>query len=967
MILHLTACLLAIAFGTAHAERLPVRVFTTADGLANNRVERGTQDVHGFLWFATGEGVSRFDGGRFESFGVADGLPGTYCHDIKATRDGRIWVATEAGLAVLDLDERMVRPRFRAVTSDESFRMTEDPSGVLWVGTTKGLVRIEQGAITEIPLPAGVLSIAFDPSDRSLWLATFSGLMHRTERGELTRFRIAPRGESDDRTFSVLVARDGTLWVGHVSPRLLKITLPLAPTTEPLAESTSSAVTVIVPVGGVRRAMMQDSSGAIWIGTTTYLERWNGTKLEEIRPSQIGSEGSPEPSLEDRDGNLWFGTDANGVVRLAKGGLVSYDTRDGLESPATFGFVQDPAGPFYAVTYNGRHAIARRDGEHFTSVTPQLPPDVTIFAWTYGQIVVLDRDRRWWYPTGQGLVRYPAVARIEELATTIPEHITNLPGRDIARIYADRRGDVWIGTMSALGTARWDRATDRVITIDEDWARDVLVGVGEDVRGDLWLGYTRHVVRVRDGKATVLPPPVTGGSGAFLVDHAGRLWLASVGEGVARIDDPDHPQIRRYRAAELGSDQAVSLVEDRQGRVYVGTSRGIARIDPASGEIVRYTTADGLPNDYVHVGALDRDGTLWFGTKGGMARLLPEQPHTPTPSRLFITRLSISGTPQPIAADGNEHLGPLELASDETALDVELASPQFAIGNRVRFQYRLGDDWSAATDERTLHFAHLAAAHYNLEMRAIDAHGVASSGATIDFTVLPPIWRRWWFITGAVLMVAMLAYAAYRRRLAHLLALERVRRRIATDLHDELGSSLSRISILSEVARSSTSTSAKLGDQLEVIGTSARELVDVASDIVWSTDPRRDDLKSLIVRLRSFGADIFDARGIAWSVNAPQDPERIKLDPERRRHLYLVLKEAINNAARHSGATRVELAISHDRGGLVASVRDNGRGFDESALAGNGNGVANMRARAEECGGTLEIRADQGTEVVLRL
>src|SRR5438128_655327 len=100
----------------AHAERLPVRVFTTADGLANNRVERGTQDTHGYLWFATGEGLSRFDSRRFESFGVADGLPASRCHDVKATRDGRVWVATEAGIAVLDPDERAVRPRFRTLT-----------------------------------------------------------------------------------------------------------------------------------------------------------------------------------------------------------------------------------------------------------------------------------------------------------------------------------------------------------------------------------------------------------------------------------------------------------------------------------------------------------------------------------------------------------------------------------------------------------------------------------------------------------------------------------------------------------------------------------------------------------------------------------------------------------------------------------------------------------------------------------
>jgi signal transduction histidine kinase/ligand-binding sensor domain-containing protein len=956
----LVACCLVIAASTASAERLPVRVFTTADGLANNRVERGTQDTRGFIWFATGEGVSRFDSRRFESFGVADGIPGSQCHDVKATRDGRVWVAAEGGIAVLDPDERVVRPLFHALTADEAFTFTEDPSGVLWAGTTKGLTRFEHGVMTEIALPAGVLSIAFDPRDQSLWLGTFAGLIHRTRAGAIERFRVGPRSEPDDRTFITLIARDGTLWIGHVGPRILHVTLPLAPTTEPLSES--SQVTVLPGAGGVRRHMLQDSTGAIWIGATRHLQRWNGTTLEDVLPAQIGSDGAPTPSLEDSAGNLWFGTDAQGVIRVARGGMVSYNPNDSV-----FAFIPDLDGSIYPVIVHDWHALARRDGEQFTEVTPKRPDGVWRGAWGYAQIAVIDRDRRLWYPTADGVLRYPPVARLEDYATTMPERITDLPGRDIARIYEDRRGDVWISTMSNIGLARWDRATDRVITLTDDWPKGLVTGFAEDPHGDLWIGMVDRIVRVHEGIATVTPTPF-GDVGAILRDQRGRIWLASNGNGVARIDDPSRPGVvKRYRSAQIGSDQAISLGDDLQGRIYVGTSRGIARIDPDTDEIVHYGAAEGLPNDYVVAVVRARDGTLWFGTKGGMARLLPEPRASLPAARVYITKLAIAGIAQPLFPDGEEQLGPLELASDEGALDIELASPQFAIGSGVRFQYRLGGAWSAPTDEQALHFARLAPGRYDLEIRAVDAHNAVSSSATVAFRVLPPLWRRWWFLTLAALAVAGLAYAWYRRRLAHMLALERVRRRIASDLHDELGSSLSRISILSEVARRSEGAPDKLGDQLEVIGTSARELVDVASDIVWSTDPRRDDLQSLIIRLRSFAADIFDARGIGWSVKAPVDPEKIKLDPERRRHLYLVLKEAIANAAKHSSATRVDVSIGFEHSGLVARVRDNGKGFTEADLPGTGNGLANMRARAEEAGGTIEIRGDQGTEIVLRL
>ncbi|HEX7704088.1 MAG TPA: two-component regulator propeller domain-containing protein, partial [Kofleriaceae bacterium] len=261
------ACWLVLV-ATAGAERLPVRVFTTADGLANNHVDRGTIDANGFLWLATGEGVSRFDGSRFESFGTPDGLPAAKSHDILGTRDGRVYVATDGGLAVLDLAEKYVRPRFRSLTTDATDCVIQDPDGIIWAGTQNGLVRFDGARATVVPIPHGVISIASDARDRSMWLGTFSGLVHRTRDGALEHWRVGPRDEEDDRVFRVLLARDGKLWIGHVGRRLLVATLPLTPTSEPLWEV--SAVTHLVPDGAPRRDIFEDSTGTIWIGTTSH-------------------------------------------------------------------------------------------------------------------------------------------------------------------------------------------------------------------------------------------------------------------------------------------------------------------------------------------------------------------------------------------------------------------------------------------------------------------------------------------------------------------------------------------------------------------------------------------------------------------------------------------------------------------------------------------------------------------------
>lgn len=962
----LVVWLLVTTVATARAERLPVRLFTTADGLANNRVEAGARDPHGFLWFATAEGVSRFDNHQFESFGLADGLPAASANDIAVTPDGKVWVATDAGIAVLDLEERAVRPRFRAVTKEVTWTLLVDPSGVLWAGMRRGLQRIEGGRITDVPGPGPIMSLAYDARDRSLWLGTFHGLVHRHESGTLDSFRVAPLAEDDDRIFDVLVARDGTLWIAHVGRRVLAVKRPLTPTATPLVEL--DTVEVHVTDGFARRRLLEDSSGTIWIGTSEHLYRWTGSRLEQMSAAQIGVDGAPGPSVEDPAGNLWFGTDTYGVVRLARGGFASYDPSDGLVSQRVYGFARGPAGELYPIALYEEavgHAIHRRDGDRYVGVKPRTPEGVKLLGWGYGQVVVRARDGRWWWPTAEGLARFPAVDRIDDLATTAPERITDLPGKDILRIYEDHRGDVWITTGNPTGIARWDRATDRFVTLREGYPRGFALAYAEDLRGDLWIGFWGQLARVHDGVPRIVESPVRGAIEALLVDRSGRLWIGSTSEGLARVDDLEHPAAAKiYRAADLGSDQVATLVEDLDGRIYAGTSRGIARIDPGSGEVVHFGLADGLRNDFIAAAARDVDGTLWFGSKGGLARLIPDAAAPAPPDRVYVMRVAIAGTPQPIAPGGEQHPGPFELAHDAGFLDIELASPQFAIGASVRFQYRIDDAWSAPAEEHALHFARLAPGDYEIEIRAVDAHGGVSPSATIEVRVVPPLWRRWWFITGWGLVIALLAYAGYRRRLAHVLALERVRRRIATDLHDELGSSLSRIAILSEVA---ARTHEDPGGQLGVIGTSARELVDAASDIVWSTDPRRDDLHSLIVRLRSFAADVLEARGVAWTVTAPELPARIKLDPERRRHLYLILKEAIHNAAKHAGASRVEVSIVADDGHLVATVRDDGRGFDEASLPGTGNGLANMRARAADAGGTLEVRTKGGTEVVLRI
>jgi signal transduction histidine kinase len=506
----------------------------------------------------------------------------------------------------------------------------------------------------------------------------------------------------------------------------------------------------------------------------------------------------------------------------------------------------------------------------------------------------------------------------------------------------------------------------------------------EDRAGNLWIGFASGgVVRRRPGaqrferfdRAEGAP---AGSIEALLVDRVGRLWMGSSLEGVARVDHPDveRPVFVPLRARDgLSSDQVASLSEDREGRLYIATSRGLDRLEPETGRIRRYTSADGLVNGRNATTFRDRRGAIWLGTTTGLSRLLPaaEPPSRPPP--VLITALRIGGVARPLAETGEVAVAGLELRPNERDVQIEFVGLSFAAGERLRYQYRLeggNAEWSPPREERTLALANLAPGRYRFAVRAVTADGLMSRHpATIDFRLLPPFWRRGWFVLLIGAAAASLAFAFHRQRLARLLAVERVRTRIATDLHDDLGASLSRISILSEVASRQLAGREEPSGRLGEIADTARDLVDATADIVWSIDPRRDDLHSLLTRLRRFAGELLEARGIEWSLAEPAGDGTVRLTPELRQHLFLILKEAVTNAARHAEARHVAISIAISDGHLLVEVRDDGRGFAPPSTRGEGeapaagNGLANMTARARALGGDLRIESApaQGTRV----
>jgi ligand-binding sensor domain-containing protein/signal transduction histidine kinase len=1024
----------------ARAEQLPVRIYTSADGLGQNRVKRIVRDSRGFLWFCTADGLSRFDGYRFTNYDISQGLPYPSINDLLETRKGVYWVASNGGgvfrfnlsegagargggggdavaATTRAADAKDVRQRARFTVyktgdtprTNRPNRLFEDASGRIWAGTDDGLFvldetedatgfrRVEMG--TPPGETTGVWAFVEDAEQR-LWIATSKGLRRREPDGRIAVFPLPTQVTGI--VWDLLKDQAGRIWAAHEKGLLVFKPFPASPHVAPggqtelrlraggmnagapsLPDEAGEASHYTNADGLANNAVREihaATDGRIWLGTARGLSLFAPQGFSNYTTAHGLSDDNIRALAEDRAGNLWIGTETGGAIKLARHGLITYREADGLGGRYVLDIFESHAGTLCAVTDNG--VISYFDGRKFNALRPNVPPEATRLSG-----VVEDRAGEWWVGTNHGLYRFSGVRHVSELARARPLVYTTrngLTSDTVRRVFEDSRGDIWVGMDSDAVIVRWERASGKFQSYSEGLPRrSEVLTFAEDKAGNVWVGFREGgAARYRNGRFDMLSGAAGLAANEILkmfVDEAGRLWFGSNSYGLVRIDDPaaGHPVFRTYSTAEgLTSGIIRSIAEDGLHRLYLGTSRSVDRFDPATGRIKRYTTADGLAANESQAAYTDRGGALWFGTWNGISRLVPEPESAALPPPVMIDGLQVAGVRHPVSDLGETRIENLQLRSDQNQVQIDFLGLGFAAGEVLRYQYKLegaaaGGEWSAPNDQRSVTFANLSPGSYRFLVRAVNTDGVESAeAASVAFVILRPLWQRPWFVTLALLALGGLGFALYRYRIARLVELERVRTRIATDLHDDIGSSLSQIAILSEVVSQRVpQDNAPVIEPLSLIAGTSREMVDSMSDIVWAINPQRDHLSDLTQRMRRFASDILSARDIGFRFRAPDAGQDIRLGADLRREVYLIFKETVNNLVKHSECTGADLELRIVDDWLVLRIADDGRGFDTTRplQSSNGNGASlgghgllSMRRRAAALGGTFEVKSEPG-------
>jgi ligand-binding sensor domain-containing protein len=995
------------------AVQLGIRTLTVADGLAGDTINCLLQDEDLFLWIGTRNGLTRFDGNSFISYTRSDGLPHSSISCLAEDREGRLWVGTAAGLSRLKVQRDangLVFDTFSLGTTGRP-RLIHDvvvDGDSLWVaagGTLfRGRTGVDDPAFEDINLPiswgpmvgpeVGALALA---PDGSLWIGTAMGLFRRLPNGDVLEYPLEPK-PGRTRVTALGVDALGRVWCpsqgilvflpepaadakgfsvyGGVTNAGPSFTLP---------QRTGEALRFSVPgaLGGWwALGFHQSDTDTMWVATPHGAFEIGSSSLRIITTDQGLAENSLQCIIEDRCSNIWIGCDSRGLMELSRDGFRNFSREDGMATEGVSSVTSGPDGRPVIVGFPPSSWIHRVDGDGVVPIKIPLPPGVPGNTWGLNQVTFMDHLGQWWVPTQGGALRFPRLEHIDDLAAGTPDLFLTkekgLGGEGVFRLWEDQQGDVWMGVLRPSRLVRWIRESGKIEIVETGGSplEDVGTAFAEDLGGTVWIGlYSGRIARFRRGRLEFIDPfpeEPKNFINAIKVDRRGRLWIGTLGGGLIFTENPEEERPRWSRMGKkdgLAADTIMSLAEDLQGKIWLGTSRGLDRLDHETGSIAHFDTSNGLISNTIQGSWSSDDGSLWFATPSGASHLQPHLSEISPPPVIRILRVSVQGRSFTVPELGIRELRLGTLRAGDHLMEIGLTCVDFVPGRIVRYQYSfdLSETWCSPMEQSRLQLAGLGAGHYNLRIRVVGNDGSLSDEAGIIFRIPPPWWKSWWFLGLCALLPLGFIGLFQHVRVQRILAEKQLRERIGADLHDEIGLGLTRIAMLSDIAGLRQGDDGP-SEELDGIGEEARQLIDSTGDLAWALNPTHDELQSLLTRLRRLMSNVFEPSGIRWRLDASQTTD-ISLDGERRRHLFLILKEALNNVARHAQATQVVVEIHVRDRRLLTTIRDDGRGFDLDAarISGMGNGLQSMTQRALALGGDFQIQSSPKSGTVISL
>lgn len=985
------------------------RNLNTENGLSNNKVNCILQDKRGFLWIGTDDGLNRYDGQRFQTFrhnpstasvsgniitalledkeevlwiATADGgitrydyrlapanqfrqykhstgdstsIPGNIVNALLEDKSGNLWLATSGqGLLLFNkTTERFSEPVKRRPRTLLSLCM--DANGILWAGHEGGgLVKINPLSMTyeEDPryadvyakLPHQTVAAIFSDSRKNIWIGSWDKVIYRVrsdnKQTQIFSESASPFSFKADDPQAFAEDNKHRIWIGG-RYRGLYI---FDPKTDRFYHYEHDASRDGSLADNKVNAIFIDRAGVTWIGTNRGLSIYDPA-IQQFSQQFLPADGLSATLfdfLQEEQSRLLIAT-SNGLYRYhPEAGFEHLPIYYKGESLAATKFFHDPTDGLYIGT---NLSLFRYENRKLTMLE-NTEKDVVMGRIVESRVVSMLKDSINAHPIllvapyGHFLAYYDYtlkkwVNRRDSTETIIQKF--NIKDNLIRKFYRSRNGTIWLATAKA-GLGEWNK------------------------NKDLKIQYYQNI----PGK-----PDAIGNNNIYDVaeDINGNLWVSTYGGGLHHFNITT----KKFKQINASHNLAEGLQTDRKGNVWMIANGNLHKYDPYNKSYTTFQLPDaektGGVRGYIFK---DQQGHMYISGTGYFISFHPDSvKDLSTQPPVYFTDFKVFNTSY---SDLLFHKK-IELRYNENFFSVEYAAPSYQASYPVQYQHRLeGVDADWVEDNGKADYTNLDAGEYLFKVRATIKPGVWSKEvSTVLIQIMPPFWKTAWFFILCVVVMALIIYAIYRYRINELLKRQAIRNKIAQDLHDNVGSTLSSISVYSQVAKiyKQQEKYDALKDTLEKISSTSSEMISEMNDIVWAINPRNDNMETILNRMESFARPLLASQQIQFHFAYDASVKHLVLEMTKRKNFYLIFKESVNNAIKYAACKNIWVNIRYDHHELRLTVKDDGRGFDsERVKQANtlaGNGLQNMSLRAKEMKGkwVIDSHPETGTTITL--
>jgi ligand-binding sensor domain-containing protein/two-component sensor histidine kinase len=965
------------------------------EGLTNNYINCILQDKNGFIWVGTGEGVFRYNGYSFKAFRNFPGHATTLDNNrITAlyTENDNLWIGTGSGLSCIDINTEIVKNFTLGKAQQISAIFSKDDS-VFWLATLTGLYQFNKNNHRWKLIPGigrNSVSNISDDHKGHLYVTSSNGFYSYTNTtGEFKFHRLDflptyPKREKNI-TLSLgktVIDKDGNLWICTWDAGLARYN-----------PNTGKTDTWFHPTDDVRflpykivMDILPDSSGNLWLANKEGgLTIFNPAKNKFINyPVEWKSEtkiSDPVLSLfRDRSGIVWIGTE-NGIfkydphhVSLAKTDLF-LKTGAGLvpAHTAPLTMFKDRDGLWWLGMYEGVFTYDEKTGvitdcnaavglpKQFSFAVFNIAQDANGIIWITAKNLLIKVDKK------SNTSFKTEIFKSDDIKSTL------------YRLYIDHENRIWIGTYSD-GIYRFDPVAKKFISyhyheIGPYSKINAIAAFCEMSKDSLLIGSVNagvFLLNPNTGKyAKVVLPNANGMDADFSINSiyksGDNIWIGTENNGLWQTNARFTQSFNETISDGLPSMAVNSIAGDKHDNIWLLTNSGVVRFQIKEKKITVFDKRDGIQNFGLDAMMVDTNSNVLFASRGAIynfnpARIIKNE----SPPKVSITDLRI------FDQDYTIHKGEaIELNYNQNYFTFEYVALNYTQSRLNKYAYKmagLDKKWNYAGSRRYVSYANLDEGTYTFYVKACNNEGVwNNTPAKFTLIIDPPFWHRWWFYASFILVFISSVYFLYWYNVNQLKMRVQLRNKIARDLHDDIGSTLSGINIFSKIALQKLNhNETGSSELLEKISDRSEKTMDALSDIVWSISTKNDRIDNFLVKAREYMAETLEPQGIRYEMHIDEDISSLKLGMEVRKEFYLIFKEAICNASKYAQCTLIKLSLKKEKDMFTLIIRDNGKGFDIDTVT-HGNGLENMQHRAEKMNAKLAIVSaeNQGTSIIL--